>query len=175
MNKPLRLMKRAFPLAATMAILCAPAALAAPRPIPFGFFCAAHPADCQPSRPGMIELTDETMAVLKSANAQVNRSIRPESDEADVWELNPARGDCEDYALSKRHLLLGAGINAGALRIGIGKMRGETHAVLIVITDQGPLVLDNLIAAIRPLALSSFRLSWISGADPKHWESVRAV
>ncbi|MCR6673272.1 transglutaminase-like cysteine peptidase [Devosia ginsengisoli] len=163
-------MKRAISLAAALAFLCAPAALAAPPPIPFGFFCAAHPADCQPARASSIELTDEAMAILKSANRQVNRSIRPARDAADAWELNPASGDCEDYALSKRHLLLGAGIDAGALRIGIGEAVGETHAVLIVITDRGPLVLDNQIGAIRPLASSGFRLSWLSGANPMRWE-----
>ena len=53
-------------------------------------------------------------------------------------------GDCEDYVLLKRKMLIDAGWPREALLITVVRDRkGEGHAVLTVKTDKGELVLDN--------------------------------
>jgi predicted transglutaminase-like cysteine proteinase len=87
---------------------------------------------------------------MSRSNAQVNRALRSRPDEGgDTWSL-PLRdgrgvGDCEDYALETRRLLIAAGAPAQALSIAVvAPPQGPVHAVLLVATDQGELVLDNL-------------------------------
>ncbi len=56
----------------------------------------------------------------------------------------------EDYVLAKRRALIQAGISPSALRIAYVKTRGgEGHAILVVKTDRGEFVLDNLNGKVR--------------------------
>lgn len=96
---------------------------------------------------------------LETVNRRVNRSIRRRTDadafgREDVWQRPEgprAAGDCEDYVLAKRHALIAAGVDAEALSIAIVRTRrGEMHAVLLVATPAGELVLDNLSPWVRP-------------------------
>ncbi|NKQ94714.1 transglutaminase-like cysteine peptidase, partial len=53
-------------------------------------------------------------------------------------------GDCEDYALRKRQLLVAASMPRSALRVAVViNELGEGHAVLLALTSGGDLVLDN--------------------------------
>ena len=53
-------------------------------------------------------------------------------------------GDCEDYVLAKRRLLIQAGWPREALLVTVVRdKRGDGHAVLTVKTDKGEFVLDN--------------------------------
>jgi predicted transglutaminase-like cysteine proteinase len=53
-------------------------------------------------------------------------------------------GDCEDYQLMKRKLLIEAGLPRRSLRMTVViDENGEGHAVLTVRTDRGDLILDN--------------------------------
>jgi len=53
--------------------------------------------------------------------------------------------DCEDFALEKRRALIAAGIPESALYLAVAvSPRTSLHAVLVVATAQGDLVLDNL-------------------------------
>jgi predicted transglutaminase-like cysteine proteinase len=53
-------------------------------------------------------------------------------------------GDCEDYVLLKRRLLMQAGWPREALLITVVRdKRGDGHAVLTVRTNKGEFVLDN--------------------------------
>jgi predicted transglutaminase-like cysteine proteinase len=53
-------------------------------------------------------------------------------------------GDCEDYVLLKRKMLMQAGWPQQALLITVVRdQKGEGHAVLTVKTDKGEFVLDN--------------------------------
>lgn len=56
-------------------------------------------------------------------------------------------GDCEDFALAKYKALALLGIPRDQMRLAIvqDKIRNIPHAVLIVYTDEGSLVLDNQI------------------------------
>jgi len=127
---------------------------------PFGFvgFCQRHPNDCTGSsaRPASLALTDNRWSQLQQINRQVNKSVTPVED-ADLyntpeWWAYPAAsgGDCEDYVLLKRRLLIEQGWPADALLISVVKERsGAGHAVLLVVTADGEYVLDNKTRHIR--------------------------
>jgi predicted transglutaminase-like cysteine proteinase len=111
------------------------------------------------------------MDTLRRVNNRVNRSIAPRADgAADVWTVNARAGDCEDYVLAKRHALIRAGLPASALRIAFVRTReGADHAILVVNTSNGKLVLDNLTSAIKPLSQTRYRVVSVQTANPKQW------
>lgn len=122
---------------------------------PFGYigFCQRNPADCKKgdaraSQP--FHLTAARLSELKDVNDQVNRSVRPVEDRRlynrEEWWTYPTQkaGDCEDYALLKRKLLIQRGWPREALLISVVKeWSGSGHAVLLASTDKGEFVLDN--------------------------------
>lgn len=139
-------------------------------PIPMQFFCARFASECRASRITSTAFSDELSTMLQRVNAHVNKTIRPMPRPPAGWTVNPVAGDCNDYALTKRSMLIGMGIPAGALRIGITKTwRGESHAVLIVKTDAGDIVLDNLSARVKTLRETGYRISMLSSANPRKW------
>jgi predicted transglutaminase-like cysteine proteinase len=100
-------------------------------------------------------LTAERMSQLQQINSQVNSTIREVSDleqygREDVWALpTSGKGDCEDFALLKRKILIERGWPSAALSVAVGSTaQGEAHAVLLVSTAQGQYVLDNLTSSI---------------------------
>lgn len=57
-----------------------------------------------------------------------------------------------------------------ALRVAYVKTAaGEGHALLVVRTNDGDYVLDNLTTSIRKLAASGYRVQSIAGSDPLVW------
>lgn len=120
---------------------------------------------------------------LEDVNQYVNGRVRQRSDTAnygvaDYWELplesGNGAGDCEDYALEKRKLLAEKGIPENALSIALVQTGwGEAHAVLLVRTDKGDYVLDNLSSWIQPWKDVSY--TWLerqSNWDPDVWVRV---
>lgn len=108
---------------------------------------------------GPVTLTPERMAQLQQVNSHVNSTIVEVSDmeqygREDVWTLpTSGKGDCEDFALLKRKMLIERGWPASSLSITVGATsQGEAHAVLMVSTDRGQYVLDNLTSSILPPA-----------------------
>jgi predicted transglutaminase-like cysteine proteinase len=95
------------------------------------------------------QLTEQSWNQLVAVNDQVNASIVPETDEdlyklAEYWTYPEGRGDCEDIALEKQRELVKAGWDRSALLMTVVRERdGNGHAVLMVRTDRGDLVLDN--------------------------------
>tara|TARA_R110000868_G_scaffold4752_1_gene29395 strand:- start:967 stop:1533 length:567 start_codon:yes stop_codon:yes gene_type:complete len=143
---------------------------AAVTPLAMQFFCAKNKSECASSGRSQVTMSPNLMAVLKTINIHVNRSIRPKRDTADVWELNPAAGDCEDYVLSKRSALISKGVSSGALRIAYTHTRrGEPHAVLVVKTSQGDYVLDNLSNTVKSLRASGYKIRSMSSSNPNRW------
>ena len=62
----------------------------------------------------------------------------------DYWTIPTTKGDCEDYVLLKRKLLMELGWPASALLITVVRdERGEGHAILTARTAQGDFILDN--------------------------------
>lgn len=83
----------------------------------------------------------------------------------------PVSGDCEDYAITKRHKLIAQGWPIRSLRLAVARTAwGEGHAVLVVKTSDGDLVLDNLTSAIKPFQKSGLRFLKIQSEDnPRMW------
>ena len=110
-------------------------------------------AQAKPAR--SFVLNAERMSQLQQINSHVNSTIREVSDleqygREDVWALpTSGKGDCEDFAMLKRKMLIERGWPASALSITVGATaQGEAHAVLMVSTAQGQYVLDNLTSSI---------------------------
>ena len=143
---------------------------AAVTPLAMQYFCAQHKSECAGGGRSQVTMSPSLMGVLKQVNGRINQAIRPERDTADVWELNPASGDCEDYVLSKRSALIRQGVSAGALRIAYTHTRrGEPHAVLLVRTNEGDYVLDNLNSTVKSLSASGYRIRTLSSPNPTRW------
>jgi predicted transglutaminase-like cysteine proteinase len=157
--------------ALTVAVVEAPPALAR-APLGYQLMCLKNPRECKGGGTSTQSISTDEMKILNRINASVNRSIQPRHDSAgtDVWTVNATSGDCEEYALAKRRALIKAGFSPSALRLAYVKTRsGEAHAVLIVHSTKGDLVLDNLTSKIRPLSQSGLRLITMAGANPTQW------
>lgn len=148
-------------------------------------FCLQYPEDCEVQhmafRGTKVSLTDERWAELIAVNAQVNRSIRPEPNLAGVageeWLIAPRAGDCNDYAVTKRHELIAKGWPSRALLLAeVVIPSGEHHLVVVVRAKEGDLVIDNLNANIRPWFRTPYR--WVriqSPRNPAFWTAVEKV
>lgn len=146
-------------------------------------FCLRYPADCKLKSTDneRIELVAETFELLKRVNHSVNASIAPMSkgygsNLGDGWTIAPGMGDCNDYAVTKRHELVESGLPAKAMRLATVKtINGVGHLVLVVSTTKGDIVLDNLTEVIRPWQVTGYR--WLkiqSATDSKFWHEVQA-
>lgn len=136
-------------------------------------FCTRAPAECAESNgPDMVELTPAKRRELIAVNLRINRQISPVNDSGnDVWTLAPKAGDCEDYAITKRHALIEQGWPASALRLAVAYTSwGEGHLVLVVRTSKGDMVLDNLTGAVRRWNRSGLRWQMIQASgNPRIW------
>jgi Predicted periplasmic protein len=127
--------------------------------IPVGHleFCASRPQECLPYDTVVpaATLTDANWQQLVAINAHVNQTVVPVTDEelyrvAEFWTYPNGYGDCEDFALAKRRDLINAGWAPSTLMIAVVREAdGNGHAVLLVRTDRGDLVLDNQDSSIR--------------------------
>jgi predicted transglutaminase-like cysteine proteinase len=125
-------------------------------PVGHAEFCKSRPQECRPhdNPVALVSLNEHLWQQLLSVNAGVNQSVVPVTDQnlyqvAEFWTYPNGYGDCEDYALAKRRDLINAGWPASALLMAVVKQaNGEGHAVLMVRTDRGDLVLDNQIGSI---------------------------
>lgn len=113
----------------------------------------------RPIRP--FAATTADIASLNRVNRQINRAMVGVTDQIafgrnEFWtmplsapEFRSVRtkplADCEDFALEKRRALIAAGIPETAIYLAVAiSPRTSLHAVVIVTTDRGDLVLDNL-------------------------------
>ena len=127
--------------------------------------CQSRPIECtartRATRP--VAMNDQVMGLLRSVNDRVNRAVRPMTDMqqhgvVERWSYPGTYGDCEDYVLAKRHMLLSYGFKPGDLLITVVEQaNGEGHAVLTVRTSQGDFVLDNLDASVRHWTQTGYR------------------
>jgi len=120
---------------------------------PYGFvsFCDRMPRACAqgPQEDQRFFATPARLAELDAINRAVNHEIEPVTDMelygvTDYWTIPTTKGDCEDYVLLKRKLLMELGWPASALLITVVRdERGEGHAILTARTAQGDFILDN--------------------------------
>lgn len=145
-------------------------------------FCLRYPSDCK-SDAAEIERLDfnpELSALLDRVNRAVNAEISPTmkglgSETREGWTISPSLGDCNDYAVTKRHELLASGLPARALRLSVVKTpSGIGHLVLVVSTTKGDVVLDNLTTAIRSWHQTEYQWLKIQSADDaRFWYEVK--
>ncbi|HEY0353153.1 MAG TPA: transglutaminase-like cysteine peptidase, partial [Enterovirga sp.] len=109
-------------------------------------FCHRLPAECtvDAAEPAEVALTAKVWQTITLTNRRVNGAIKPVTDQdhwgvADRWDLaEDGYGDCEDYQLLKRKLLVEAGFPRRAMRMTVViDEKNEGHAVLMVRTDRG--------------------------------------
>jgi len=116
---------------------------------------------------------------LQQVNSIVNRLVSPATDQEiyqrdEVWTLPEAYGDCEDYVLLKRKLLVERGWSTGALLVTVVFDEvGDGHAVLLAHTDRGDFVLDNKTDTLKRWYETAYRfVKRQSTEDPNRWVSV---
>jgi len=127
------------------------------QPIGHYEFCKQFAAECKPVKGSGAapKVTDYGWDVIKEINRAVNQSVMPKTDlelfgKEEVWAYPDVAGDCEDYVLLKRHMLIERGFSAAdALITVVRKPDGEGHAVLTLRTSEGDFVLDNLVDEVR--------------------------
>ena len=104
---------------------------------------------------------EATLNLLNRVNRDINRRMSWRSDQdiyaTDEYWTMPltlglgAQGDCEDFALEKRHALIEAGVPNSALALATAySPRTGFHAVLIARLETGDVVLDNETPWILP-------------------------
>ena len=152
--------------------------------VPYGWldFCNRYAPECDgPALAARdIELSGKVYGELDRVNRQVNGSIQAITDldhwgVVDRWDYPlDGKGDCEDFALFKRKLLIEAGYPRQALLITVVRdHNGDGHAVLTVKTSRGEFVLDNLVDRIKPWTETGYRfVKRQSQEDPNIWVSI---
>lgn len=144
-------------------------------PQAFLAFCRTYPSDCAPSGESRVALDADMMGLLREVNARVNATVAPvELRGPDVWQLGLKAGHCAIYAVQKRHDLIEMGLPAAALSLAVVTApTGDLHLVLVVRSDRGAVVLDNLNPNILPWTATSYEYRRIQSRDnPMFWVSV---
>lgn len=148
--------------------------------IPVGHleFCTSRPDECRPhaNLVDSVALNETLWQQLLGINAGINQAVTPVTDEqlyqvAEFWTYPNGYGDCEDYALAKRRALIDAGWPASTLLMAVVKQaNGEGHAVLMVRTDRGDLVLDNQVGSVDLWSQTPYKfVKRQSQADAGKW------
>ncbi len=133
-------------------------------PVGYVNFCRERQDECRPSRrfADRVQLTSAKFADLLKVNASVNEAVASITDmdlygEVEVWTYPVKEGDCEDYVLLKRRILIERGWPESALLITVVRdENNERHAVLTVRTDRGDLVLDNKLSKVMAWAKTPY-------------------
>ncbi|MGD9769234.1 MAG: transglutaminase-like cysteine peptidase [Pseudolabrys sp.] len=148
-------------------------------PVGWVDFCASHPSECntRPLEARDVQLTARSWKELTRINQWVNETVKPVTD-IEHWGIverwnfpDDGYGDCEDYVLLKRRMLMQAGWPRQSLLITVVRdKRGDGHAVLTVKTDRGELVLDNQNEDVLLWSETGYRfVKRQSQRDPNVW------
>jgi predicted transglutaminase-like cysteine proteinase len=114
---------------------------------------------------------------MVKVNAWANNNIKPVTDlehwgVVEQWDYpSDGRGDCEDYVLLKRRMLMRAGWPREALLITVVRdTKGDGHAVLTVKTNRGEFILDNQEPEILSWDKTGYRfVKRQAQSDPNEW------
>ncbi|MEP3045767.1 MAG: transglutaminase-like cysteine peptidase [Roseibium sp.] len=151
-------------------------------PIGHKQFCSDYAWACPKEHyePVVVKLTEDLWQQLIAVNAEVNRRVRPMTDDelfgtVEHWAY-PVNGygDCEEYVLEKQRVLSEAGWPKSALLITVAKdVQNSGHAVLTVRTDHGDMILDNQIEAVLPWYSTPYRyIKRQSARSPVKWTGI---
>lgn len=114
-----------------------------------------------------VRLSVRQAAKLITVNKEINAAIQYREDPSrDVWEVGGQEGDCEDFAIRKLQVLTQQhGFPRGALTLSACRLdRGRGHAVLLVHSDRGVYVMDNLTPRILPWRKLPYK--WVAREEP---------
>ena len=154
--------------------------------VPYGWvdFCQRYKGECNGGvrTPRDIEMTIRAQRDIERVNRWVNKNIESVSDQdhwgvVDRWDYpSDGKGDCEDYVLLKRRMLMDLGYPLQSLLITVVKdKKGDGHAVLTVRTDRGDYVLDNLEDDVKGWKKTGYRfVKRQSQYDVNAWLSIGA-
>ena len=149
--------------------------------VPYGWvdFCARYKGECDTASASALDVnaTPAAMKRIRQINAWVNANVKPMSDKdhwgvVDRWDYpSDGYGDCEDYVLLKRRLLINEGYpRQGLLVTVVRDEKGDGHAVITVKTNKGEYVLDNLEDEVRAWNKTRYRfVKRQSQTDPNQW------
>jgi predicted transglutaminase-like cysteine proteinase len=144
-------------------------------------FCQDFPSECavDTNESPVITLTPQIWNTIVSVNKQVNTRIRPITDRdhwnlVDRWEFpDDGMGDCEDYQLLKRRTLAERGLPRRAMRMTVViDELGEGHAVLMIRTDRGDIILDNKTSTVLPWDQTGYTYVKRESQDSVAWVSL---
>jgi len=126
---------------------------------PHGFvrFCEKNPVECSGDGgpESRFDAYSDRLNELRHINSVINNAIAPATDlevygVKEHWTLPSTRGDCEDYALLKRRMLISRGWPVSSLLLTVVRdEKGDGHAVLTARTKQGDFILDNKVEQLR--------------------------
>jgi len=155
-------------------------------PVGWTEFCAQYAPECETKTVDArdVVLTAKAWKELARINTLVNETIKPLTDMehwgvAERWNYpDDGYGDCEDYVLLKRRMLMQAGWPRQALLITVVRDKeGEGHAVLTVRTDKGEFILDNQNEEVLLWSDTGYRFvkrqsqsdanAWVALGDPR--------
>jgi predicted transglutaminase-like cysteine proteinase len=177
--------------ALAVALVMPPAHAASDRPLfasvgpaaraPIGWleFCSEYAGECEtkPLDARDVVLTTKAWKDMVRINKWVNDTVKPITDlehwgVVERWNYpDDGYGDCEDYVLLKRRMLMQSGWPRQALLITVVRdKRGDGHAVLTVKTDKGEFVLDNQNEEVLLWSDTGYRfVKRQSQQDPNVW------
>lgn len=147
--------------------------------------CRVYPGECSfnPAEPERVSLSADMLAFVLKVNRTVNAAVAPVEDQAhwgvaDRWNFaEDGKGDCEDYQLLKRRLLVGLGVPRRALRMTVVIDEiGAGHAVLMLRTTHGEFILDNKRNAV--LSWNDTGYTFVkreSSSNPGEWVALVPV
>jgi len=155
---------------------------AARPPIGWVEFCIRYKPECvtKPSAPRDVVLTSQAWSDMVKVNNWANDNIKPMTDlehwgVVEQWDYpDDGYGDCEDYVLLKRRMLMQAGWPREALLITVVRdKKGDGHAVLTVKTNKGEFILDNQEPQILAWNKTGYRfVKRQSQSDPNVWVAL---
>lgn len=153
-------------------------------PIGWTGFCKAQPAECAAGQKSdeTIALDRDRKAQMRQINDLVNHEIRGvgDNDHYGIYKLgivnwwtypDDGAGNCNDYVLLKKKLLVEAGWPRSALLLTVVlDTHNEGHLILMVRTSDGDLILDNLTDAIKSWDATGYTfIKRQSADDPNNW------
>jgi len=159
-------------------------AVGEPTRAPIGWieFCVEYKPECatKPSTARDVVLTAKAWSDMVKVNNWVNDSIKPITDlehwgVVERWNYpDDGQGDCEDYVLLKRRMLMQAGWPREALLITVVRdKKGDGHAVLTVKTNRGEFILDNQEPQVLAWNKTGYRfVKRQSQSDPNNWVAL---
>ena len=152
------------------------------QPIGHQRFCRKFRSECsiKSSTTNATKLSRKRWDQMVEINSQINLAVEPVTDmeyynKEEHWTYPKKYGDCEDYVLLKRYMLIQMGWPPSSLLITVVKQtNGDGHAVLTVRTDKADFILDNLRMKIRPWFKTEYR--FLKRQSVKHtgkWSKIR--